>query len=931
MKKYLLFALVALVSITAGAQTLGRKSLSVKMAQERQIPVREMVKIDIPSNVTKKVHGQKMVAGRQLPTTTVLSQQLNPLRPVQAKQVTLNSRELRSMTPLRQVRNLAPRRAAAVKNVYHGTGIDYDFDDNNNPVQTQVKWDMFNGQVEFEDNTTADILFNVVPTPAEFVSEGSDFENGFFYQYTVEGNTLTIPAQGILSYQAKNGNTYYLFLMAANPQTAEPLDDGSIKMTIGDDGSLAVANTSLIEIGVFSSDTFSVDTFLGFYQLTFNVEYRFDGQIDPMPEGVTATAQFDAYGTNSSTNADETWTLWQGEKVEGSKTTPVLVNVIPTPSLLKADNPNGIAIPYTQSGNTITIQPVKVGEYKGKGQLLPWHLFLFGLNNQDGSINLTVGEDGSLNTIDGQAILIGAYSKNAFEHPNTATTWKGAVVYYKDVKYMLPGAVPAPMPEYEPEGVYLNAEFTPSLGGYSVTFTYVPAYAPLTFTNYTTTGTADSFSWKMDVMDVENQELIVKDVLTGTDRDFSITTQTDEYFNIPELVAGNQGVESKPYSWGYYNDDPNYICSSLIGQEEKGTADDEKIIYTKASVWHNRIYDDAAFGTPDVNSEGDKITRLVFYQGKPATPLYFEGVNLLVSELKNYDNLSLKCQIVKATRLSNGSIELGDVIAEGITTKKNVVAGYQENGWDISQLNWTSFYTIDELGLTQPIEILQVEDEFAIVIDGWNNGTFSCIPSFEGYCAKNGLVSTFLSVTGDEQYSEDDLLYYPGDYTHAYVGFINPIYGYLHTEDETTLTLPVEGGTAKLHVIPMLVGTDEDTGQPATGLWDEEEIDEEYEFPDWIEWDTENDTYTQDESSFDLVLKVKALPEGVEGRTATLNFYQWGAKLTVVVNQGEVSGITVTTATVRTADGKSYSLDGRRVLKDANGVVIRNGRKFISK
>ena len=106
---------------------------------------------------------------------------------------------------------------------------------------------------------------------------------------------------------------------------------------------------------------------------------------------------------------------------------------------------------------------------------------------------------------------------------------------------------------------------------------------------------------------------------------------------------------------------------------------------------------------------------------------------------------------------------------------------------------------------------------------------------------------------------------------------------------------------------------------------------EEVEVPEWLTISIPRETYTSDDYSFDLAFAAEALPAGVEGRTATVTFMQEGARLTVTVNQGETSGISVTKTDVKSGNAQMYNLAGQRVNDGFKGLVIKNGRKFMNK
>ena len=938
MKKYLLFALVALVSITAGAQSLGRRSTVGMQAKQHQAPAREMVRKLFPYVPTNKVVGEKRQALSRIAPANAMPQRQLTAHPVLGQPVNFGQRELRTMKPFRQASIAAPRRAAQVKEVYHATGVDYD-NDGTTATETPVAWDMYPAQVVYEDESTDNVFVNVVPTPEEFLAvEG--FEQGVYYYYTVDGNTVSIPAQVVTSYQGRDGNTYYIGLMALNPAATQVseilLGDGSINLTLGEDGSLSPVGTTTYLLGVFSKPKVSGENYLGYYQWTDNVQYRYEGQKDPMPEGVTYTAKYDAYGVNKSTNTKEQWTLYLGEKTTSEAVQPVLVNIIPTSSALAAANPNGIAVPCTRSGNVITVNPVRMGQVVGKQGI--YYLYLFDPNAKANNyaITLTLGDDGSLSAASGQAIILGAFTADTFSDPSS-DSYLGWFEYYTDVEYFQPGEQPAPNAETELGGVFLMSEISPTLYGTEASYVNLPCDASITYKNYTPAGTADAYAWTMAKLDPTTGD--ASETLTGTDRDFTFNVGPNDWFQPATVTASANGKAGKPYTWLLSHaaaDAKAYVSTSLYGASEGNQMPDgTTFVYTKASINANSITDDDRYGTPDINSSNLQIKKLVFYQGKPDAPLYFEGVNLLVWDLKNYDNIDLKCQIVKCHRDADGSLELGDVIAESLTSAADVLEGYVDAtyGWNLWQLNWKNFYTTDEVGFEETLEYMQIEDEFCIVLDGWNNGTFSCSPVFESTSNVNGERQTYFNITGTEEYSEDDLLgYTSGNYVHAYVGFINPIYGYLHTDDDKHITLPVEGGSATLHIEPYLYGVDEETEEPTTGLWTEEDENPEYVFPEWIGLEVANEAYTETESFFDLVVSAEALPEGVDGRMETINLYQWGAKLTLTVVQGTPSGIVeVSGDTKKAANNHIYTLSGQRVNKAQKGVYIIGGKKQVVK
>lgn len=96
---------------------------------------------------------------------------------------------------------------------------------------------------------------------------------------------------------------------------------------------------------------------------------------------------------------------------------------------------------------------------------------------------------------------------------------------------------------------------------------------------------------------------------------------------------------------------------------------------------------------------------------------------------------------------------------------------------------------------------------------------------------------------------------------------------------------------------------------------------------DWLSFGMDDSYYETYRAVF-IQIEAEELPEGVTGRTATVEFNADGAVQTFTIIQGEGQGI----QTVKNDrfDNKSYDVLGREI-KDVNfkGVVIRNGEKYL--
>lgn len=624
--------------------------------------------------------------------------------------------------------------------------------------------------------------------------------------------------------------------------------------------------------------------------------------------------------TNYRSKAAETWTMTPSSLSDG---TPCLVDVIPTPF----SNTSLSAI-YSVDGSSITIPAQKVAEasYKDKeGASHPLYCYLINplTSSTDGSMHLTLGDDGSLTSVEGYiAYYFFLTDEYKFSNEDGTSNVYSSMIY-TSVKYLEEGKIVAPVAMYEPDFLYLHAFMTRDRNWYGTNnYGILPAFASVPYKNMTT-DLADA--WRWTALDGDSVA-----VAEGTERDFSFNTIGGEAYMPPVLIGMNQDAASEPYRWGLVNScTKSYL---FAGETQSGFGDD--MIIGRASPDNSYAYY-GFLGTPDVNSQEYSIERLILYQGKPTAPFYFTGVSLFVKDFVAKENFALTCQIVKATRSASGSLVLGDTIAQADVRVDSI---YVNDGGQTT-LYWTDFYVVDEYGMSETIDHIFVEDEFVVIFDGWDNGTFSAIPYGEYYTNENASISTYGKDTGDSsiyKYTEGNMM----------LGFIDAAYGYLYTTDNTNLTIANAGGDATIHVVPMLHSIDSE-GNRVTRLFlesvatnDEEEIlDAETGLPTWIGVSLTNPAIVGEEadgtpqysSEFDMTFSVEALPEGVTGRQATLVFYQEGAQLKVTVTQGEVTGIAAAKAEVKAGNAQMFNLAGQRVSNSYKGLVIKNGKKMLNK
>ena len=636
----------------------------------------------------------------------------------------------------------------------------------------------------------------------------------------------------------------------------------------------------------------------------------------------TVQQAYDAYGTDNQDGAVQ-WQMLSGATEEN-----VLLFADVIPSLLEDDV---IPVEYTIEGSAITIAPqlVLTNTYEEGGVESLDYIFLFSASSDDGVISMTLNDDNSISTDDD--ILYGAFNEATFT-PVTSddfdAKYTGYYEYVSKISYLLPGQTKAPVVFYEPDGLYLHMGYSPSWYNWNTaTFMFLPVAAETAFLNYTEDN-ADTWSWSMDKLkdNAAGDDYEVDETITSDSHDFSIVTEPEAVYYQPVQIGAFNGAQSEPYRWSLHRGkEVGYVyAGGLVDYEfTDGT-------HSQANKCDpaNRVSAASFMGTPDINSNQYNISSLIFYQGKPAAPLYFEGISLWVDDYAAQGTPSLKCKIVKVSRdPSSLRITLGDVVAEADLDTEDIFL----DGEGSALLSWNSFYKEDETGLSEEVDHIQIEDEFAIMFEGWNNGSFTASPFVEYSGDMVNAVSTtssYLKLDGD-----DAVYGFFNLYSHPYVSFKEAIYGYMLVDEgvSTSITVPDDGSDVALHITPMFYATNDETGEPETAIWPADDSDE---IPEWLDVRYTNPTST-DDISFDLLFSLAA--EGSRAASSNrasenschLVFEQWGSKLAVDVSRS-ATGISVVTNKVETA-APAYNLAGQRVNKNFKGLVVKDGRKVVVK
>lgn len=837
-----------------------------------------------------------------------------------------------TLLPQTSGKSKAPRRSRAFAESYTGMGVDFD-------SNKSVQWTMTSAKAEFVSVETGekevvDVLVDVIPTP-DFLS--GIYPNGLPIIYTVDDDSIvTIKPQSVAQYEdEESGATIYVTLCAANS------DDGSITMKLGENGKPTFVEGNWIMLCEFEGVEFDEefgdgDAYLGFDELIVNIAYYF--RVETVIE-----KEYNGHGVDYFENVPADWVMQRGTTILDDEETHFFINMTPMLEMFSMVYPDGVDVEYTQEGNVITVKPQLLGSMSDGAGGTEYVILCSG-TSENGNIVLTEGADGSLTTIKNESIIIGAWSTNKFDP--TFSTYLGGYSYIDNVKYRLPDA-PAEAPDdvaCEPNELILFAGLGYSGYSYNDNLAIMGAYAPTTFRNLTM-GTATSFDWLVKETDEDENET----TLTGKNRDFSIYAKGGAVYEDFSLTAYNGDAASKPYNWGtghclnYEETAPNYEAIHVYAGESANSfefPDGTFAVMTRQNQDYELTFY-VNWATPDFVEKYDipSMSTIYSYQGKPATPLFLTGVTLPFVSFNANDDFNLHLKLCKCKRSATGNLTLGDVIAEGDATIENVIDDY-----DLTAVEFTELYVEDEFGMSEVLDYLFIEDEFVIVIEGWDNGTFSGVLGSQKYNF-NENTSTWFKQTG-----EDRLRSYSGGWPMLFIGLLDATYGYLHTDDPTEVVFNKDGGVSSIHVDPMYYNIDEETGEPTylldieSILEDGEEVDE---VPEWLTIEVANEDYTtatktDDEGyeyeyfvngiDYDLVFTAEALPEGVENRTAQIVFYQTGAKLTLTVTQNvEGDGIRAIVEKTPVKNARIFNMAGQAVGNNYKGIVLKGDKKVIVK
>ena len=847
-----------------------------------------------------------------------------------------------TLNPQTSTKSKAARKAPAFAETYTGAGYDYYEQESVQWTMTPTTATITNASREEEE---VDVLVNVIPTP-DFLSE--IYPDGIPVMYTIDDDGLiTIEPQAVASYQDEdNGTLNFITIFSANSDD----EDGIINMEVDENGKLTVTNGNWIGFGEFVDVEFDEEmgdseAFLGFDELVAYVSFYYHIE-------TTIDLEYNAHGVDYFANEAVDWVMQRGKTVMDDEEAHFFVNMTPQLEIFSEIYPDGIDVEYEQEGNTITVKPQIIANIPADEESDAEYIMLSSGTSDDGIIVLTEGENGTLKVSEDESIIIGAWSTNKFDP--TYETYLGSYSYIENIKYRLPDE-PAEAPAdvaFEPNELVLFAGLGYSGYSYNDNLAVMGAYAPTTFRN-ATLDIATNFEWSV----LETDRDGVESTITSNDKNFTINTKGDYTYEDFSLIAYNEDAVSEPYTWGVghcpNNDEtgPRYEAIHVYagaGASSFKFSDGTYAVMTR----QNPDYDLTFYinwSTPDIyaqySSSPVSISTIYSYQGKPATPLYLTGVTLPLVSFSANDDFNLHIKLCKCKRSATGNLTLGDIIAEGDATIDNVDDQYDSG---LAAVEFTELYKEDEFGMSESVDYLFIDDEFVIVIEGWDNGTFS------GVLGSHDLDFNEITSTWFQTAESERMRAYGGGWPQLFIGLLDATYGYLHTDDDTDIIFGKNGGTYTMHIDPMYYDIDEETEEPTYSLYTEsitEDGEEVEELPEWISFEIANEDYTTATATneegeeyeyfvngidYDMVISVEELPENVESRTVQIVFIQVGAKLTVTITQDTADtsdpvGISTIVEKTPIKNSRAFNMAGQPVSKNYKGIVVKDGKKVLVK
>lgn len=418
-----------------------------------------------------------------------------------------------------------------------------------------------------------------------------------------------------------------------------------------------------------------------------------------------------------------------------------------------------------------------------------------------------------------------------------------------------------------------------SPGGYlfNSVLAVAPAYSEWNFKNLTVSDGSPVFQWSISESGGATT--------TSTETDFNFSVQGPSEYTLPVLGA-TLAADNSTFSLG--SDISKTAYTSYI--YSAGTTENLGGETYEVGNWlpdlgfANWMFDvdDFIFGTGSTGAND----ALVNYFEKPATTLYFEGVNFFLGTFSAPANTEFTLRIITVEADEDGQLKFND---DGSPVIKDTVAAsyaYTEDVIDNFVLPFTNLVAIGALGLETEIPYLELDDPFIVELSGFNVSGVKLSVFSTGYSGFNNTNYPIPAIAYDinhayTYYYENGGRFF-GAYSNTRASLLTTLIGGTYSflvSTEDSITANVNGGIAEFTLDPFF-----------NNVWLEEDA------PSWITVE-QAEHYDNSNWGTDIKLTYEALPSGVTGRKADIIFKTWGAKAVITVEQGEVSTTTSSTIT----------------------------------
>lgn len=469
-----------------------------------------------------------------------------------------------------------------------------------------------------------------------------------------------------------------------------------------------------------------------------------------------------------------------------------------------------------------------------------------------------------------------------------------------------------------------------ALGGYNLAFTLFPYLDSVVYknyygpTNWTVNGTsvADSTDTYVTGYGIDGLYYMPQtaDHTFNPKRDWG-SSYKDTTIAVKGTLYGsatNYQYVASAISSKFLNDENN-IYMTLCAMETDPFNDDSdfwRVVGPQTATGKDPYYNGTGIHLDSTANTADTLGIIVDNQGlmkieQILWPLYSDGTTALANMIP--DNAKLQVNIFP---LNGNKIDLKDTLASAVMTNADFVGNAAS--WGMYGTLHTKFYETDIFDQKMQVPV-------------WINGPFYLqLTNFNETGCNFGIFSDYYCpTTATTVYQYKGKFAYRGgkggggNYGQNLGVSFDAYWPTLVTFASTTMNAPVAGGEA----VPS------DDEEPGAILYanvnpNDWEIDFEEE---WIEVAIDT-AYYADYGAGIVYVNAEALPSDISSRTATVEVNADGNIIVLTIAQGEGQGIENTKVNAA-FENKSYDLLGREIKngKNFNGVIIRNGKKTLSK